>query len=95
MSVHPEFDEEKSGCMNCAAFQGTVIRGVVSGTCHRFAPRSAPSLLHFAADHTTADDHASTEPRDYQWPYIEDEWWCMDWFPSRKTTIPVVAKEAP
>lgn len=78
MSVHPKFDIEHSECGNCAAFHGDDE----GGTCHRFAPRPTAILAHFPE----SGPRTETDPQGVVWPRIEDELWCLDWFPRQAAT---------
>ena len=83
MSVHPKFDIEHSHCGNCAAFNGTVEGNNPMGTCHRFAPRPEPVLVHFPASPSDDAGLAETNPKGFSWPLVEDDFWCLDWFPMK------------
>lgn len=82
MSVHPKFDIEHSHCGNCAAFNGTVEGNDPRGACHRFAPRPTAILTHFPE----SGPRTETNPRGFSWPMVEDEFWCLDWFPRKDAT---------
>lgn len=40
-------------------------------------------MVHFPAGVSDGTDPAESDPRGFSWPKIEDEFWCLDWFPMK------------
>ncbi len=43
-------------------------------------------MVHFPAGVSDGTDPAESDPRGFSWPKVEDEFWCLDWFPRQSAT---------
>ena len=81
---HPEFNDSSS-CENCAAFVPERSDGVgmLSGSCHRHAPRAEHSWHVYRANANRDSLVYEADPAyaGITWPDIVDQFSCCEWLP--------------